>query len=296
VNKKWHYPIVLSVAASVLLAAPASADRIPDRNAASGFQAVEKLGLLSATAQNGPAELHTDGTTTLGGSNIIPEVNAARTERRPGLTVIRDAQPYADTVVQALEDGVRYLTVIKGRKASTESRYRFVDSELTARADGSVTIRRNDGSTQSIAPAWAVDARGATVPTRYSVSGDTLIQRVDHRGFAYPVVADPRVSTCLIDGWRPSICYKYNRDEVVAAKGRLAGLAGAAAAIGFMCSLIPNSPAASAAVKLVCVTLLATQTANLVNGINDAYSSNRCLEIRFPIPTPGFYRIRVINC
>lgn len=46
-------------------------------------------------------------------------------------------------------------------------------------------------------PAWANDATGAPVSSRFIISGTTLTQIVDHRadGVAYPVVADP--------WWRP---------------------------------------------------------------------------------------------
>ncbi|MGJ4845350.1 hypothetical protein [Leifsonia sp. Le1] len=45
-----------------------------------------------------------------------------------------------------------------------------------------------------LSPAWAVDAYGRQLRTSYSVNGDVLTQRVEHRGAAYPVVADPRVA------------------------------------------------------------------------------------------------------
>lgn len=44
-----------------------------------------------------------------------------------------------------------------------------------------------------VAPAWAVDASGRRVPTRFQLDGDTLIQVVEHASgeFNYPIVADP---------------------------------------------------------------------------------------------------------
>jgi hypothetical protein len=42
-----------------------------------------------------------------------------------------------------------------------------------------------------IAPAWALDARGRSVPTHYLLSGGTITQVVEHGGATYPVVADP---------------------------------------------------------------------------------------------------------
>lgn len=45
----------------------------------------------------------------------------------------------------------------------------------------------------TIDPAWARDAAGRSVPTRYEINGNVLTQIVDRRAgdFAYPIVADP---------------------------------------------------------------------------------------------------------
>lgn len=49
-------------------------------------------------------------------------------------------------------------------------------------------------------PAWATDANGNDVPTRYELNGSTLTQIVDHQSadVAYPVVADPAYSRGMI--------------------------------------------------------------------------------------------------
>lgn len=50
-----------------------------------------------------------------------------------------------------------------------------------------------DGSVAgAVAPAWARDARGLPVPSRYELDGNVLTQVVEHTAAdAYPVVADP---------------------------------------------------------------------------------------------------------
>ena len=45
-----------------------------------------------------------------------------------------------------------------------------------------------------IARPWAIDAAGASLPTRYELVGDTLVQRVDTTNAVFPVVADPRLT------------------------------------------------------------------------------------------------------
>ncbi|TFC94512.1 MULTISPECIES: hypothetical protein [Cryobacterium] len=65
----------------------------------------------------------------------------------------------------------------------------------------------------AIAAPWAKDADGVEVATRYELTGTTLTQVVEHRaaGVAYPVVADPKVSTLW---W--GIAIKLTHAETVA--------------------------------------------------------------------------------
>ncbi len=42
-----------------------------------------------------------------------------------------------------------------------------------------------------VAPAWAVDVNGESVPTGYQIEGTTLVRVIDHHGAAYPVVGVP---------------------------------------------------------------------------------------------------------
>ncbi|SDQ38072.1 hypothetical protein [Quadrisphaera sp. DSM 44207] len=52
----------------------------------------------------------------------------------------------------------------------------------------------------ALAPAWAKDAAGQDVPTRYEVSGDVVTQVVEHADdsrVTYPVVADPYAGRTL---------------------------------------------------------------------------------------------------
>ena len=58
--------------------------------------------------------------------------------------------------------------------------------------DGSVRFFDTDGNeVAGILAPWAVDADAKMVPTHYTLDGTTLVQTVDHRRAAYPVVADP---------------------------------------------------------------------------------------------------------
>jgi hypothetical protein len=51
-----------------------------------------------------------------------------------------------------------------------------------------------------IAPAWAKDATGNPVPTRFEVNGDSVTQVIEHDAtFEYPIVADPWLNINLFE-------------------------------------------------------------------------------------------------
>ena len=67
--------------------------------------------------------------------------------------------------------------------------------------EGGVLIRSADGELiGGFTPAWATDANGKGVATRYDINGSILTQVVEHQGagVAYPVVADPAYSRGMI--------------------------------------------------------------------------------------------------
>lgn len=117
--------------------------------------------------------------------------------------------------------------VIAAETAPTEYRFAFtVDGQpatLRPTDGGGVEVLSATGDiVNSIAPAWATDATGAAVPTSYSVQGDVLVQTVDHRGAAYPVVADPRLACDTL--WCTLLLSRYET-RLVAAHALSPGIA-----------------------------------------------------------------------
>ncbi|MFT7837236.1 hypothetical protein Q5530_13900 [Saccharothrix sp. BKS2] len=114
-----------------------------------------------------------------------------------GRTVFRDALPATDAGVERTGSGLRLTTVLKDGRAPEEFRFALSLPEGSAplpRANGSVDVVDPAGRVvASINKPWAFDATGAAVPTRYRVEGSVLVQRVEHGGAAYPVVADPSI-------------------------------------------------------------------------------------------------------
>lgn len=77
-------------------------------------------------------------------------------------------------------------------------------SHLVEEENGYVMIENSTGKFEGgIAPAWATDAKGRSVPTRYLVDGDRLTQVVDHASgdFTYPIFADPWLGIDLVSSF-----------------------------------------------------------------------------------------------
>jgi hypothetical protein len=139
-----------------------------------------------------------------------------------GTILYEDRTGTVDVAAQPGEDGsVRVNTVIHGREAPTAFAYPLslpegVTPQLAA--DGGVDMVRTLAvtdpdtgvetvetvSVSRVAPAWAVDAAGVSVPTHYEIRGQELVQVVDHRtaDVTYPVTADPWWSTA----WKIAKC------------------------------------------------------------------------------------------
>ncbi len=112
-----------------------------------------------------------------------------------------DPEGVVDTGIQTLDDGsVRATTTIHDETAPESYPYELGLSSnysLEHDADGEgISLLNAVGEKEgAVMPAWAIDAEGKSVPTRYVIDGSNLIQEVDHRAgdFAYPIVADPRI-------------------------------------------------------------------------------------------------------
>jgi hypothetical protein len=123
--------------------------------------------------------------------------------------------------------------VINDSSAPTEYKFTVGDAStrLVANADGSITVNNAHGQQVNyIQPAWAKDASGNPISTRYAVSGNVITQTVGHQGAQYPVTADPQTA-CGI-GWC-SIYFNRSGTKDIATAGFTAlGGAAVACAIG----------------------------------------------------------------
>lgn len=205
------------------------------------------------------------GSTVQAGDLTITYPTAASTSRAINAhTRVFDGRHF-DQVVQSLgQDDVRMLTVLADASAPTRYDYSFAGHQLRELDEGYVGVFDSDTGepVAVIEPAWAKDANGAAVRTRYEINGSTLTQVVDvDRNTAFPVVADPSVSGHWW-GWQ----IRFNRAET----GRIAAGGAVCAAVlsgvpwaGLSCR-VASLWATSAVAMNKCVAVNRFKTGQLV--------------------------------
>lgn len=112
------------------------------------------------------------------------------------------------TIPVARDDGsLQILTVIDSEEAPSRYDYRIsvpTGGAMTLdEASGVVMIKDATGEFAGVvAPAWARDANGTDVTTKYEINGEILTQVIDHTSAAkYPVVADPWLGVQLFSNF-----------------------------------------------------------------------------------------------
>ncbi|MBO0980772.1 hypothetical protein [Microbacterium sp. SD291] len=132
------------------------------------------------------------------------EQSADASALEPGVVAF-DAGTFTTIPVVKDDGSVQIATVLDGPESPTAYEYGITiagGGSLSLTDEGVVLVTGADGKlTGAVAPAWALDADGRNVPTRYEVQGDTLVQIVDHTegSFSYPIVADPWMGGNLFD-------------------------------------------------------------------------------------------------
>ncbi|AJW79487.1 hypothetical protein VO01_10370 [Clavibacter michiganensis subsp. insidiosus] len=214
---------VASVLAGTALAAPASASARTVDPASASIELVS--GSLANVERSDPTLLHEPSASSIGEMRAGTEAVTIPTDLSDGITVtdgngdrLRVDLPGADaaaapvvldegTVVfpgQASANsvivsdvGVQMLTPVADAHAPSTYSYDVSlqpGQELALIGEGAAVLDADGSAALLIGQAWAMDADGDAVPTRYSVEGATLTQHVDRTSthdVAYPVVADP---------------------------------------------------------------------------------------------------------
>jgi len=196
-----------------------------------------------------------------------------------GLLVQSEPESDATLAVRHLSDGdTQLLSVLETADAPREYAYAFDladDDQMELMEDGSVEIFGLDGNAYaSIAPPWAKDANGASVPTWYELNGTVVVQHVDPSETAvYPIVADPEVSW----GWVSGTVY-FNRSETrnMRDAAQVTAFAGAPC-LGLAWTGVALGVCVAFAISVFSIAIAATR----------AYEEGGCVKVKYPVPIAG---------
>ena len=124
---------------------------------------------------------------------------------------------------------------------------------------------------------WAKDARGRSLRTSYKLEGSNLVQLVETRGAAFPVIADP--TAYPVCGYLScSIFFSRSTTRDIAAGTPWEIFAGVAASA---CFRIPNPVAAG-----VCAGAVAVYSVTGYLTAQQAARNRACLKLTVPYSTP----------
>lgn len=197
------------VLSAIQAAAPEVLDAVADNGdlvEGADEAAVVESGDLTTTIPDDAGDgitIAADGEETI--SIGLPNAEAAEDahEEAPGIVSYDNGDGSTAVPVAKSDGSVQIATVIDGPEAPHEYEYPLdLPAGATLEQDGSgfVSILSAGGEfLGGVAPAWAKDATGSDVSTRYEIDGTTLTQIVAHSvRDAYPVVADPWLGVDLI--------------------------------------------------------------------------------------------------
>lgn len=212
---------------------------------------------------------------------------AAPTVAGDGTIVYLGAPGSASLTVEPLAEGVRVATVLTDDSQSMRYSYAMEENvRAEARADGSIALRWEgeietaDGAVAvdavfgAFSPAWAVDANGEAVATRYELDEGRVTQLLEpDADTVYPVVADPQYIRDSAFQFR----VRWNRAETatIAAGGWGAtGLTAVCIAAGTAVGAVVGA----AILGVVCLGI--SSSAVYTAGVAQHSSPRRCLQLR----------------
>lgn len=193
---------------------------------------------------------------------------------------------HSSVTAQSLSDGFRALVHLDGPDAATEHDFTFggvIASVKIIDGGGAVLLDGHSRVVGAVDAPWARDAAGANIQTRFVAHGRTLTQIVDHRGAAYPVVADPKVYPVPFKG----VYIKFSKKETKWVAKHKSDVTATSA----VCGLIPNAFAVAA-----CGYLDHKQKAHINKVFHKAAYKNKkykCVRMRF---APVLISTKAVTC
>ena len=186
-----------------------------------------------------------------------------------------ETAPVSFAAQATTDGGMQVLVVIDGPDAPTEYRFDMAvptGAALHATPDGGAEVVGDDGRiVTAVAPAWALDAKGQSVPTQYRIDGTTLIQVIDHHGATYPVVGDPRFGF----GWSIYVRLSPFEQKTIIE----AGIAGGAVTLGaLVCT--PSVVGGPGAIAL-CLGAITAAAVVIWRAVDRHYNPRCWIELKF---------------
>ncbi|MEV7768512.1 hypothetical protein [Microbacterium sp. NPDC086615] len=169
-----------------------------------GDDVVARTGDVTAVL---PADVEQPVTlSTPGGQEVsvtLPSDGGTTATKRVGDGAVEHELGDGSSIIPAVRSNgvLQVMSVTSDAAAPTTFTYEVAAGDggsLVAQPDGGASVLDRDGQeAATVAPPWALDADGRSVPTHYEIDGDRLTQVIDTAAAAkvtYPVVADPGVS------------------------------------------------------------------------------------------------------
>lgn len=178
---------------------------------------------------------------------------------------------------------LQVMSVMNDAAAPTTFTYEVAagnGGSLVAQLDGGVSVLDRAGQEAAmVAPPWALDADGQSVPTHYEIDGVRLTQVVDTAAtedVTYPVVADPGISVTYTEYRITNLSRTYNWTN----RGVQIGLCKIErGAGGGQCTI-----SASREVQTTIQTSLGASVNDVAVGINFSASNKRTVSVSWTSP------------
>jgi hypothetical protein len=267
-----------------------------------------------ATVTDGDLNSHFDsaqrslGLTTADSVRFDPGVAVSHTRNSAavsfGETTVHVSAENGPSDTTALANGVRIMSIVNEGERQAEFDIELPENVSLVRAGEGYRIVGQAGDTSvtlgNIEAPWAVDARGKSLSTSYTLRGRTLIQNVDTDGAQFPVVADPTITFGLAGATDGPGAY-WNMTGLQAKALSAAVVTVGALTVAGGCTAAGKIPRVGSAIQGLCGFLGVPTLQSVFSAIaniasNTAFIDSACYQIKVAPPGRAFLRTDSSNC
>jgi hypothetical protein len=186
--------------------------------------------------------------------------------------------PIATAVHVTSDGGVRQAYVLE--KSSAQQKFQIPISlptgyHLKLQADQTIRVQGADPDEVlgTFERPWAYDSNRKVLPTRYTISGNSIVQTIDTSGARFPVMADPKYTWGIASG-----TIYFNRSET----GRMRIPSGVTALAAGLGASIASGPFAPIVMAFMAFMAFLAGTISLV--ASTAYGDGGCIKFKLVPP------------